>query len=332
MMKKRKFGSGGMPSIRESAESAERGKKLTDAEGLRMGVGQKPKKKPMPATRSTLPSMKAIVAAGNRASKKDYEDAEAVKKYAKGGKVKPVDIDMKGLEEASRSKASFDTSGLGAKAAEARNLNAVRAKEASDTAKKESPAAPKKQSFSAAFAAARKRGDKTFSWNGGSYGTKMKGEDDKPVKANKPSTPTPTPTPTPTAARAGSASKPGNASSPMSSVIRNLDSGYDRGAHAKKLMAESNNSLFTRPISMKEALEKTREDAENIISRSAARAERERQAKSLKAGRRANPNLVDQFIDMTTNPGVDQKYAKGGSVSKRGDGCAVRGKTKGKIC
>jgi hypothetical protein len=83
----KKYSNGGMPSIRESAESAERVKKLTDAEGLRMGVGQKPKKKPMPATRSTLPSMKAIVAAGNRASKKNYEDAEAVKKYAKGGSV-----------------------------------------------------------------------------------------------------------------------------------------------------------------------------------------------------------------------------------------------------
>ena len=34
---------------------------------------------------------------------------------------------------------------------------------------------------------------------------------------------------------------------------------------------------------------------------------------------------------MTVNPGVDKKYAKGGSVSKRGDGCAVRGKTKGKM-
>lgn len=81
----KKYSNGGMPSIRESAESAERVRKLTDAEGLRMGVGQKPKKKPMPATRSTLPSMRAIVAAGNRASKKNYEDAEAVKKYAKGG-------------------------------------------------------------------------------------------------------------------------------------------------------------------------------------------------------------------------------------------------------
>jgi hypothetical protein len=50
-----------------------------------MGVGQKPKKKTVPATRSTLPSMKAIVDAGNRASAADAKDLKAVKKYAKGG-------------------------------------------------------------------------------------------------------------------------------------------------------------------------------------------------------------------------------------------------------
>lgn len=82
-----KYSNGGMPSIRESAESAKRVKELTDAEGLRMGVGQKPKKKPMPATRSTRPSMKDIVDAGNRASKENTKDFNAVKKYAKGGSV-----------------------------------------------------------------------------------------------------------------------------------------------------------------------------------------------------------------------------------------------------
>jgi hypothetical protein len=34
---------------------------------------------------------------------------------------------------------------------------------------------------------------------------------------------------------------------------------------------------------------------------------------------------------MTVNPGVDQKYAKGGSVT-RGDGIVKKGHTKGKIC
>jgi hypothetical protein len=52
-----------------------------------MGVGQKPKKKTVPATRSTLPSMKAIVDAGNRASAADTKDLKAVQKYANGGKV-----------------------------------------------------------------------------------------------------------------------------------------------------------------------------------------------------------------------------------------------------
>jgi hypothetical protein len=68
MMKKRKFGSGGMPSMKESMESGNRAEKMNRDEMQFMGVGQKPKKKPMPATRSTLPSMKDIVDAGNRAS------------------------------------------------------------------------------------------------------------------------------------------------------------------------------------------------------------------------------------------------------------------------
>jgi hypothetical protein len=60
------------------------------------------------------------------------------------------------------------------------NLNAVRGRETAE--------ATKKQSFGEAFAAARKRGDKTFTWNGGSYGTKMKGEDSKPASPYSAST------------------------------------------------------------------------------------------------------------------------------------------------
>ena len=87
MMKKRKFGTGGMPSIEESRKSGDRAEKMNRDEMQFMGVGQKPKKKPMPATRSTLPSMKDIVDAGNRASKKNAEDLKAVKKYAAGGNI-----------------------------------------------------------------------------------------------------------------------------------------------------------------------------------------------------------------------------------------------------
>ena len=33
----------------------------------------------------------------------------------------------------------------------------------------------------------------------------------------------------------------------------------------------------------------------------------------------------------TTNP-MGDKYAKGGSVSSRADGCCIKGKTRGKMC
>jgi hypothetical protein len=58
-----------------------------------------------------------------------------------------------------------------------------------DDAKSETAAAPKKTSFSSAFAAARakalKGGPKTFEWEGKKYGTAMKGETKaKPAKAS----------------------------------------------------------------------------------------------------------------------------------------------------
>jgi len=341
MMKKRKFGSGGMPSTADTKKSVKRIEAQEEAEMRFMGVGQKPKKKTVPATRSTLPSMKAIVDAGNRASAADTKDLKAVQKYAKGGKVKPVDIDMKGLEEASRSTSSLPKADLETKAAEARNLNAVRAKETSDTAKK--------KSFKEAFNEARKEQgpNGVFTWRGNAYNTKMAGETSKaaparaaaptPNRAAAPATapasrpaapaataPASRPAATPPAA---SANKPSKTGSPMSSVIRNLDSGYDLDAEAKKIMAKRNDSFFRAPISMKEAREEARAEAENVRKMSGYRAEQERKKKSLEAGRRANPNLVDRFVKMTMNPGRD--YAKGGVT--RADGCAVRGKTKGKM-
>jgi hypothetical protein len=98
----------------------------------------------------------------------------------------------------------------------------------------------------------------------------------------------------------------------MSSVIRNLDSGYDLDAEAKKIMAKRNDSFFRSPISMKEAREEARAEAENVRKMSGYRAEQERKKKSLEAGRKANPDLVSRFVDMTMNPG----YKKGGKVKE----------------
>ena len=91
---------------------------------------------------------------------------------AKGGKVKPVSVDMEGLEAMTRSMRPAVKDDLETKVMQASNLAATRKRETEETA-------PKKQSFNQAFGAARERGDKTFSWNGGSYGTQLKGETPK---------------------------------------------------------------------------------------------------------------------------------------------------------
>lgn len=111
----------------------------------------------------------------------------------KGGKVKPVELDMKMLEEASRPRASLPN--LESKVAEARNLNTVRAKETSD--------ATKKQSFKEAFAEARRDqgANGVFTWRGNTYNTKMAGETSKAAPARA-AAPAPTRAAAPAPARA----------------------------------------------------------------------------------------------------------------------------------
>jgi hypothetical protein len=233
----------------------------------------------------------------------------------KGGKVKPVELDMKMLEEMSRPRAPLPN--LENRVAEARNLNTVRAKETSDAAKG--------KSFKEAFAEARKdQGPNgVFTWRGNTYNTKMAGETSKaaPARAAAP-TPAPATGGNPPAAAAPAsrpaakppaapANKPGNAGSSMSSVIRNLDTGFNLDAEAKKLMAKDR-GLFGSPMNMEQAREAVRAEAENVRKMSGYRAEQERKKRSLEAGRKANPDLVSQFVDMTMNPG----YKKGGKVKE----------------
>jgi len=243
--------------------------------------------------------------------------------YKKGGKVKPVELDMKGLEEMSRPRAPLPN--LENRVAEARNLNAVRAKETSEAAKG--------KSFKEAFNEARRdQGPNgVFTWRGNTYNTKMAGETSKaaPARAAAPApraaTPAAAPAPRggPPAAAAAPASRPaakppaapanksGNAGSPMSSVIRNLDTGFNLDAEAKKLMAKDR-GLFGSPMNMEQAREAVRAEAENVRKMSGYRAEQERKKRSLEAGRKANPDLVSRFVDMTMNPG----YKKGGKVKE----------------
>jgi hypothetical protein len=102
--------------------------------------------------------------------------------YKKGGKVKDVEVDMKGLGEMSRSMSSLPKADLESRVSEARNLNTARAKETSDAAKK--------QSFKEAFNEARKEQgpNGVFTWRGNAYNTKMAGESSKAGRAAAPPT------------------------------------------------------------------------------------------------------------------------------------------------
>jgi hypothetical protein len=107
-------------------------------------------------------------------------------------------------------------------------------------------------------------------------------------------------------------------------------------------MKERENSFTKGPLTMAEALKeaaKTRVPAPSVTRGYADRGARtladrkERVAKNAatEAGRVSKPSIFKRMYDMTVNPGVDKKYAKGGSVT-RGDGIAKKGHTKGKIC
>jgi hypothetical protein len=319
------------------AESAASGNRMSKQEGDEMRFMDMLEKKKRP-----MPSPAASAASGNRMSRQEGAEMKKMKMktggkvqtssdtarklatemggYKKGGKVKPVELDMKGLEEMSRPRAPLPN--LENRVAEARNLNTVRAKETSDAAKG--------KSFKEAFAEARKdQGPNgVFTWRGNTYNTKMAGETSKgaPARAAAPTraaAPAAAPAPAtrgnaPAAAAptrgnppAAPANKPVNTGSPMSSVIRNLDTGFNLDAEAKKLMAKDR-GLFGSPMNMEQAREAVRAEAENVRKMSGYRAEQERKKRSLEAGRKANPDLVSQFVDMTMNPG----YKKGGKVKE----------------
>jgi len=214
-------------------------------------------------------------------------------------KVKPIKIDTKGLEEASRPTSSLPKADLETKAAEARNLNAVRAKETSDAAKKES--------FKEAFAKARKeQGSKgVFTWRGNTYNTKMAGEDSKPAK--------------PATTRGASIiSDIGKATTDSLSNAASQAVGTKTGVKA---------DTPTKPAARQEP----RVGLHNSKLGRAYQAERASHAESNQKlvdryKKRGSPNLAKMVAYLS-----GAKYAKGGSVSKRADGCAIKGKTKGKM-
>ena len=277
MMKKRKFGAGGMPSMKESMESGNRVSKQVGDETKRM----------MPPKKRTMPSPGESVKSGNRMSGENAKDLKAVKKYAKGGSVKRyADGGMAG--------AAVD---LEAAARRGENLRELDRMDFS-TPKVEAPAKKAAAPTKKAAAPTKKAAKPAMS---------TAKEDKEIVVTGK------------------RVQKPSAALS----------------AREKQITEERKDSFFKRPLTPAEtraeaskkpvpAPSVTRNYAGRGASNLASRNERVAKNAATEAARPKKPNIFQRLYDMTVNPGVDKKYAKGGSVT-RADGCAVKGKTKGKM-
>jgi len=163
----------------------------------------------------------------------------------------------------------------------------------------------KKQSFSEAFAAARDRGDKDFAWEGKpgmKFSTKMR--EDKPA----PKTESVTKTTVKTEAPAPKSSEPAKAEEPTKS------------------------REFYRDMSgkMREKTASSRPDLGAMIGSGASKL-----GSFLASGYQKPEKYMTATEKESKMRAGSSSYAKGGSVSsasRRADGIAQRGKTRGKMC
>lgn len=214
-------------------------------------------------------------------------------------------------------------------------------------------AKPKSQSFSDAFREARKAGLKTFKWNGGTYGTKLKGEDAKSEKTSesKPSGPTtrggrrnPTytlPDVEITARRPGIKLPSDRATNFASQAKETGMSPEERAKTASRYigniagaatLASGLGALRGAATAAPNALR-----AGQIGVRGTTMAERERAAAAAEKATERFRRLKESG-GMGSGRGAGRQYAAGGSVkafakggSVRGGGCETKGKTKGRF-
>ena len=237
----------------------------------------------------------------------------------KGGKAKPIELDMSSLEEMSRPRAALPN--LESRAAEARNLNAVRGRETSDAAKG--------KSFKEKFAEEReKQGPNgVFTWRGNTYNTKMAGESSKaaPPRAAAPPPRAAAPPPraglSAAAAPIASAGMPAPRGGPPVASAKPTDQALN--ALADQIMKQREGSFLQGQLTRAEALEeaaKKRTPAPSVTRGYADRGarvltEREKRVAQNAATERARvkkPSLFESMYDATVNPG----YAKGGKVKE----------------
>jgi hypothetical protein len=176
-----------------------------------------------------------------------------------------------------------------------KNLMGAAAREKADAEKPDASAAPAKAaSFGEAFKSARGRGDKTFEYMGKKYTTEMAGGKKAPAS-----------TPAPARSRM-TGGKSGDADRDIGSSVRS--SSYGEAARSARTLGDA----------MKEDLE-----------RSAA----VRSGKEKTLGTRFQEGMRKFGRALATGQpqGGMKKGGMVGSASKRADGCAQRGKTRGKM-
>lgn len=188
--------------------------------------------------------------------------------------------------------------------------------------------------FKEAFRAARKAGDDTFTWKGKKYTTELAGSS-KPAAAAAPKADkTETKVETSTRGRGGAGERP------TKSIAEQLDSKPGSGAGFRNLMAKFGTSgQRERMRSMGYGEDES--DSEESVAMRRARIAREVAESSRGPGARYTPvqgmSMAERRMQESgrmRHGGSVKKYKSGGSVSsasKRADGCATKGKTRGKF-
>jgi len=177
-------------------------------------------------------------------------------------------------------------------------------------------------SFNEAFRAARKEGLKTFKWKGGNYGTELASESKKPSKA----TFTAVAAPPPKAADAPKADTPARRV-PPTTVRAKLPEGYKPKVGSGRYDDPESKYVdrLLSPLKKFSDIFGLREQERVMRDMNVDRAEAAKRLSNLKE--------MEEGEGMRRG-GKVKRYASGGSVSsasKRADGIAIKGKTRGKF-
>lgn len=128
-------------------------------------------------------------------------------------------------------------------------------------------------------------------------------------------------------ASSSTAKSSGKSSGSMDSDIPKKESSYE------DTKANIGNQSFAAPEAKKESVARTR--AGTVVSRSSEPSAEDIAAAKAKGAEKLKKQYKENEFKFSTSKSPNRSYKSGGSIkssaSSRGDGCAMRGKTKGKI-